>query len=121
MDEIKKILKTLVKGQKALDDRTSNNEKMTRAVINGQSAIKDELLNKISKVGQKVDILDEKVEKVDSKLSSKIDGVEKNLAGRIDKLGKQLAYLEDDAPTRDEHDELVGRVDNLEQKVASIY
>ncbi|HEX8931924.1 MAG TPA: hypothetical protein VF810_02100 [Patescibacteria group bacterium] len=30
---------------------------------------------------------------------------------RLDKQGKQLAYLEDDAPTREEHDILVKRVE----------
>lgn len=32
---------------------------------------------------------------------------------RLDKQGKQLAYLEDDAPTREEHDSLVTRVTKL--------
>ncbi|MDP3973925.1 MAG: hypothetical protein Q8P92_03770 [Candidatus Daviesbacteria bacterium] len=44
----------------------------------------------------------------------KIDKVEKNLTGRIDKLGKSLAYLEDDAPTREEFDNLEDRVDKVE-------
>lgn len=34
---------------------------------------------------------------------------------RLDKQGKQLAYLEDDAPTREEHDVLKKRVKRLEQ------
>lgn len=38
---------------------------------------------------------------------------------RLDNLGKQLAYLDDDAPTRDEHDRLVKRVEKVE-KVLSI-
>ncbi len=79
-------------------------KKMLRAVINGQSAMKAELLTKIDGVDKKVD-----------KLDKKIDGVEKRLTGRIDKLGKSLAYLEDDAPTRDEFDDLTGRVDKIEK------
>jgi hypothetical protein len=34
---------------------------------------------------------------------------------RIDKIGKAVAYLEDDAPTREEHDDLGERVTVLEQ------
>ena len=36
---------------------------------------------------------------------------------RLDKQGKQLAYLEDDAPTRAEHDELTKRVEKIEKVV----
>ena len=85
-----------------------NTKKKLRAIINGQSALKGELIKRIDKVDRKVDQLD-----------SKIGKVEKNLTVRIDKLGKQLAYLEDDAPTREEHDKLEGRVNVLEQRTAS--
>lgn len=78
--------------------------KMLRAVINGQSVMKEELLKKIDGVDKKVD-----------KLDSKIDGVEKRLTERIDKLGKQIAYLEDDTPTREEFDGLTSRVDKIEK------
>ncbi|MBI2334371.1 hypothetical protein HYU96_01080 [Candidatus Daviesbacteria bacterium] len=57
-----------------------NTQKMLRAIINGQSALKQELSGKIDRVDQKVD-----------RLGEKLDKVEKNLTGRIDKLGKQLA------------------------------
>lgn len=55
-------------------------QKMLRAVINGQTTLKQELSSEIKKVDQK------------------LDKVERNLTGRIDKIGRQLAYLEDDAP-----------------------
>ena len=83
-----------------------NTKKMLRAIINGQSAMKSELLGEIKKVDKKVD-----------KLDVKIDGVEKRLTERIDKLGKQLAYLEDDAPTRNEFDNLTVRVDKIEKNL----
>jgi len=38
---------------------------------------------------------------------------------RIDTLGGDLAYLEDDAPTREEHDKLDKRVVKLEKKFIS--
>jgi len=86
---------------------------MLRAIINGQSALKEELLKKI--------------EGVDKKLSSDIGGLRtemkmgfKKVNDRLDKQGKSLAYLEDDAPTREEHDVLEKRVAKVEEKVASI-
>lgn len=79
-------------------------QKMLRAIINGQSTFKQELLSEIKKVDRKVERLDVSFVKLDKKL----DKVESNLTGRIDKIGRQLAYLE-----------LVVRVDKLEQKVIS--
>lgn len=93
----------------------NDTQKMLQAIINGQSTIKQELLSKIDKVDQKVERLGEKV----AGLDGKIDSVEKNLTQRLDKIGRQLAYLEDDAPTRDEFDNLEERVDKIEEKVAS--
>lgn len=77
-------------------------QKMLKAIINGQSAIKQELSDKIDKLDKKIDGLD-----------GKLDKVERNLTNRIDKLSKQLAYLEDDTPTREEYEELEKRVDKI--------
>ena len=94
-------------------------KKMLRAVINGQSAMKSELITKIDSVEKKlgggIDGLDGKLDR----LEKKVDGGFKKVNERIDKLGKSLAYLEDDAPTRDEFDVLTGRVDKIEQNFAS--
>ncbi len=38
---------------------------------------------------------------------------------RLDKQGTQLAYIDDDAPTREEHDGIVKRVEKIE-KVLSV-
>ncbi|MBI2034627.1 MAG: hypothetical protein HYT11_02740 [Candidatus Levybacteria bacterium] len=75
---------------------------MLQVIINGQHALKREIL--------------ERIDKVDRKLDGKIDSVEKNLVGRIDKLGRQLAYLEDDTPTNEEFNALEKRVDKIERK-----
>ncbi len=91
-------------------------KKMLQAVINGQSAMKEELIAAIRKVDQKVDHVDQKVDS----LSEKLKKVESNLTARLDKLGLQIARLEDDAPTRDEFDELDKRVIMLEQMRASL-
>lgn len=78
-----------------------NTQKMLQAIINGQSTFRQEVLSKI--------------DKLDAKLTKKIDQVEENLTNRMDKLGKQLAYLEDDAPTREEFDDLEKRVGYIRQ------
>lgn len=89
-------------------------KKMLQAVINGQSALKEELLNKIQDVNLKVE-----------KVNSKVDGLQKEMREgfekvntRLDTIGKALASLEDDAPTRDEFDELVNRVNRIETKTS---
>lgn len=74
---------------------TSNDAKLLQAILDGQKALETRLSEKIDKLDQKV---------------------EKN-GKRIDNLGKQLAYLEDDAPTREEFDGLDKRVTKLEAVV----
>ena len=73
-------------------------KKMLRTIVNGQSAMKQELLSKI-------DSLDKKVEKG-------FTGVNK----RLDTIGKSVAYLEDDAPTIGEFDKLEKRVSKMENR-----
>lgn len=84
---------------------------MLRAIINGQGAMKSELLGEIQK-------------KVDKKLSSEIGSLRADLGSlrketrdgfgkltkRVDKIGLQVARLEDDTPTREEYDGLEKRV-----------
>lgn len=85
--------------------------KIIQAILNGQNALEERLTKKIDK------IVYEKVESLKTELKTEIKGVEKRLTKRIDSIGKYQAYLEDDTPTREEHDKLVKRVDRLEQKV----
>lgn len=90
-------------------------KKMLQMIINGQSAFRQEVLKTIKKLEEK---LDNKIDNLDIKVDNldiKLDTVEKNLTSRIDKLGKQLAYLEDDAPTREEFDDLEKRVKRVGQ------
>ena len=66
---------------------------MLQTVIDGQSAIREEMRGGFDKVNKK------------------IDKVEKKLTKRLDTMGSQLAALEDDAPTIKEFDDLKKRVD----------
>ena len=70
--------------------------------------MKSELLGEIKKVDKKVDLLKKSMDK----------GF-KDVNARVDKLGKSLAYLEDDAPTREEFEDLDKRVGNFEENFTS--
>lgn len=95
----------------------NDTQKMLQAIIHGQNALKQELVAKIDKLRAR---LDEKIDSLEARLEAKISKVERNLiklTKRIDNLGRQLAYLEDDAPTREEFDNLSKRVEKMEQGV----
>ena len=74
---------------------------MLQSILDGQVQIRKD----VKRVEEKVDSVDKKVDRANE---------------RIDKLGLQLARLEDDAPTRDEHDKLERRVTKIETKIASV-
>ena len=84
---------------------------MFKTLVNGQSAMKSELLTEIRKVDKKVDLVREDLQKVEA-----------NLTKRIDKIGLQVANLEDDTPTIDEFDKLETRVKVIERihKIATV-
>lgn len=88
-----------------LVDMTDN--KMLQAILDGQSAIKEEFKVEIGKLGDRIE-----------KLEDKLDKVDKNLTRRIDMIGLQLAQLEDDAPTTEELDKLEKRVSKFEALVS---
>lgn len=94
----------------------SDTNQMLRAIINGQSDLKQELLKKIDgveeRLGGRIDGVEEKIEEVEKNLTKKI----KENTKRLDKIGSQLAYLEDDTPSREEHDLLAERVENIETR-----
>lgn len=85
-------------------------KKMFRTLVNGQSAMKQELLREIKKVDKKLS------GRIDS-LSNKTEQGFKEVNKRLDKIGKSVAYLEDDAPTVDEFDKIEKRVKKLETTV----
>jgi hypothetical protein len=84
-------------------------KQMLAAIINGQSALKQELIARI--------------DQLDQKLSGEINDVKNEVqvnTDRINNLGLQLAKLEDDAPTREEFDAMDQRIQKVEIKVASV-
>jgi len=87
----------------------NDTHRMLQTIINGQSNFRQEMMGKFDKIDKRFDSLEKKIDQVDEKLTN-----------RMDKIGKQLACLEDDAPTREELDNLAGRVGKVEQKTASV-
>lgn len=88
-------------------------KKMLSAVMNGQSALKQELLTKIDSLEKRFDVRFKKLEK-------KVDKGFKEVNKRLDIQGKTLAYLDDDTPNREELDALSQKVEKIEQKFASV-
>ena len=78
--------------------------KILQGILRGQAAIREY-------IGQQISLVRQDIKKVDKK-------VEDNTL-RLDRLGKQLAYLEDDTPTIEEHDNLEKRVGKIEKTIAS--
>lgn len=85
-------------------------KKLLQAILKGQEALKQELLGRINQVENKL------TNRING-LVERMDDMEKRLTERIDRIGKRVAYLEDDTPTREEFDGLEKRVHKLEQKV----
>ena len=67
----------------------------------------------------KVTKLDQKVDKGFKEVKENLRKTDEKLTRRIGKLGYQLAELSDDAPTNEEFDNLEKRVGKLEKVVAS--
>ena len=69
----------------------NDDKKMFRVIVNGQSAMKQELLSEIKKVDEKL------TGRIDS-LSLETKNGFKKVNKRLDMIGKSVAFLEDDAP-----------------------
>ena len=87
-------------------------KKMFRVIVNGQSAIKQELLSEIKKVDKSLS------GRIDSLTTEMKEGFKK-VNKHLDMIGKSVAFLEDDTPTWEEHDELEKRVTKVEKKLQS--
>lgn len=84
---------------------------MLQALINGQRALKEELLKEIFKVDKRVGNVGSEIQSLQEEMRKGF----KKVHERLDKQGKQLAYLEEDAPTREEFDTLTKQVEKLKQ------
>lgn len=93
----------------------TDDKKMLRVIINGQSAMKQELLGEIKKSKTE---LKKEINKNAILISKNTKLINKN-GERIDKIGLQVAWLEDDAPTIKEFDSLEKRVGKLEKNFVS--
>ena len=69
-----------------------NDTKILQTIVDSIASLRKEMLEGFKRI-------DDNLEKVHE---------------RLDKQGEQLAYLEDDAPTREEFDQLENRVKKLE-------
>lgn len=94
MDEIKKELKEM--------------KDMLRAVINGQSKLRETMMAEDKKTRDMLMV----------EIKKNQEGIAKN-GKRIDMLGEQLNELDDDAPTGEEFRKLEKRVTKVERKLAS--
>lgn len=79
---------------------------MLQAILDGQRAIKEELKDDINSVRKEV-----------NRLHKKADEGFRIVNNRLDNIGKSVAFLEDDAPTREEHNRLEKRVIKIENKL----
>ncbi|OGM25450.1 hypothetical protein A2715_05375 [Candidatus Woesebacteria bacterium RIFCSPHIGHO2_01_FULL_39_32] len=88
-----------------------------RKIVNGQSVLKQELLVEIKKVNSKVDGLEGRMKTGQNSIRKEMREGFKKVNSRLDKIGKSVAYLEDDAPTHEEHNKLEKRVIKVEKKL----
>lgn len=113
MNDVKKSLNTLLVGQRKVTKKVDSNDKMIRAIVNSQSSMKQELLERISKLDRKLGC---RIDRLEIKTE---DGFIK-VSERLDKIGKSVAYLEDDTPTIQEHNKLEKSVGNIENKLQTL-
>ncbi len=88
--------------------KNMTNDQLFRALVNSQSNMKSELLSEIKKIDQK---LDKEVVGLRQEMQKGFS----DLTWRANMIGKQLNALDEDAPTGEDFNKLVKRVDKLEK------
>lgn len=91
-----------------MQDDINELKTMVRAIINGQSSMKADILKKLG----------DRITKVEAQVSEHRKETKrgfKDINNRADLIGKQLNALDEDAPTNDDFSTLVKRVDRLEK------
>lgn len=93
---------------------------MLRTIINGQSAMKSELLTKIDRSHNGLLTKINEIHKEVQNLKKETKEGFKKVNKRIDTIGMHLENVDEDAPTHDEFDKLEKRVTKVETKLATI-
>ncbi|MBI5122791.1 hypothetical protein HZA75_02930 [Candidatus Roizmanbacteria bacterium] len=107
----KDMLQILIKGQDVLVEKYDSLSKVQNALIKGQDA----LVEKYDSLSKGQDSLKGELAILREEMRDGFKGTHE----RLDKQGKQLAYLEEDAPTREEHDQLTKRVEKIEKVLST--
>jgi len=109
--------------------------KMLSILIEGQHQLRADMKGMEKRLGKRMDVLEKRMDKVEKRMDAlekrmgsmenHVDGLEKEMRGgftqlhaRIDRFGCDLAYLYDDAPTREEFEILEKKVHHIEIKLA---
>ena len=111
MKDVQKMLKALIKGQSEL---SKNQSELSDKIDN----VNSELLDKIDNVHSEFLVEIGGVHREVSDLRTETMEGFKKVNDRMDTLGKSLAYLEDDAPTREDFDNLETKVSKIGQILA---
>jgi len=112
------MLQILIKGQTALKQELDALREGQDSLQQGYAALQqgqDSLQQGHAALQQGQDSLKEELAILREETRDGFNGTHE----RLDKQGKQLAYLEDDAPTREEHDELTKRVEKIEKVLSA--
>jgi len=82
----------------------------------GDKKVLQGVVSGIGLIHQDIQIIKKDMKSMEERLNEKMDAGFEKVNSRIDKLGFQLAELEDDAPTREEFDELGEKVTKLQRQ-----
>lgn len=111
---VAKVLQTLVDGHQKLQDGLLKIQEGQVRLEQGQVKLAKDINNLRSEMNQRFE--ENKAEHY--QMRTEMHNLDLKLTSRIDKIGHSVAFLEEDAPTRDEHEKLVKRVEKVEKKVA---
>lgn len=89
-------------------------QKMFKILVNGQSAMKSELLAKIENVHKEVVKVHSELVEFKNETKENFDKIN----DRADKIGKTVAVFDEDSPIGEEFTDLKNKVDEIAQKLA---
>lgn len=107
-----KIIQAILEKVSSIDNRVNT----INSKVNSIDTRVDSIDSKVAEIDTRVDSIDNRFDSMEERMSRGFDEVKVMISEngeRIDKLGLQLAELEDDAPTREEQEELEHRLEEL--------